>query len=128
MTPPHVLRVCARPARQIRAGEEARKREEEARREADRHHKYAAALETEEMRKSSVKSRAEAKERMLAELYAQRRKEHDLKKVEQEFQLKLRLDKVGVAWAWGAWVRVTGCGTAAWCSVRYMGVGAWATA
>lgn len=79
---------------QIRAKEEARKRDEEARKERERQDKYAAAVETEEMRKSSIRARALEKERMLAELYAQRKKEHDLRKVDLEFQLKLRLDKV----------------------------------
>jgi hypothetical protein len=72
---------------QIRAREEERKRQEEVRKEQQRQDKYAAALETEEMRRSSIKARADEKERMLAELYARRKKEHDLRKVEQEFQV-----------------------------------------
>lgn len=55
---------------------------------------YLAALEAEEARKNSIKQRAEEKDRLLAELYARRQKENDLKKVQTEFELKLRLDKV----------------------------------
>mmetsp|Transcript_36136 Transcript_36136/g.80419 ORF Transcript_36136/g.80419 Transcript_36136/m.80419 type:complete len:530 (-) Transcript_36136:827-2416(-) len=77
-----------------RRREEERKAEEERRKERERQEKYLAALETEEMRKMSIKQRAEEKERMLAELYARRKKENDIKKVETEFELKLRLDKV----------------------------------
>lgn len=73
---------------QIRAREEERKRQEELRKERERQDKYSAALEVEAMRKASIKARAEEKERMLAELYARRKKEHDLKKVEQEFQVR----------------------------------------
>jgi hypothetical protein len=51
-------------------------------------------LEAEEARKNSIKQRAEEKDRLLAELYARRQKENDLKKVQTEFELKLRLDKV----------------------------------
>ncbi len=79
---------------QIHAREEQRKREEELRKQRERHEKYMGALATEEMRKQSIKSRADQKDQMLAQLYAQRKKEHDLKRVDQEFQLKLRLDKV----------------------------------
>ncbi len=42
----------------------------------------------------SIKQRANQKDQALAELYARRKKEHDIKKCEQEFELKLRLDKV----------------------------------
>lgn len=79
---------------EFRRKEEALKREEERRKEKERHDKYLAALESEEMRKMSIKQRAEEKERLLAELYARRKKENDIRKVESEFELKLRLDKV----------------------------------
>lgn len=82
------------PPPQLRVREEARKHEEDLRKERERQDKYQAAQETEEMRKASIRGRAEEKERMLAELYARRKKENDLRRVEQEFQLKLRLDKV----------------------------------
>ncbi|KAF5839744.1 hypothetical protein DUNSADRAFT_18746 [Dunaliella salina] len=78
----------------IHAREEAHKKEEEHRKHLERLDKYAAALETEEMCKLSVKERAAEKERLLAELNARRKKENDLKKVDSDFQLKLRLDKV----------------------------------
>ena len=39
--------------------------------------------------------KANEKDVALADLYAHRKKENDLRKVEKEFQLKLRLDKVG---------------------------------
>jgi len=78
----------------IHAREEAHKKEEEHRKHLERQEKYAAALETEEMRKMSVKERAAEKERLLAELNARRKKENDLRKVDSDFQLKLRLDKV----------------------------------
>ncbi len=81
---------------QLHAKEEIRKREEEARKEQERQDKFNAAQAAEENRKFSIKARAEEKDRMLAQLYAQRKKEHDIKKVEQEFHLKLRLDKVSV--------------------------------
>lgn len=70
--------------------DEQRKIEEEKRKERERQEKYAAAMETEEMRKLSIKQRAEEKERALAELYLRRKKEHDIKKVESEFELKVR--------------------------------------
>eukprot|EP00967_Tisochrysis_lutea_P151858 scaffold296203_cov19-Tisochrysis_lutea.AAC.1 len=54
----------------IHAREEAHKKEEEHRKHLERQEKYAAALETEEMRKMSVKERAAEKERLLAELNA----------------------------------------------------------
>jgi phosphopantothenoylcysteine synthetase/decarboxylase len=48
----------------------------------------------EEARKASISSKAAIKDAALADLYKQRKKEHDLKKVETDFELKLRLDKV----------------------------------
>lgn len=74
--------------------EEQRKIDEEKRKERERQEKYQAAVESEEMRKSSIRQRAEEKERALAELYLKRKKEHDIKKCEAEFELKMRLDKV----------------------------------
>lgn len=74
--------------------DDERKIEEEKRKERERQDKYSSAVETEEMRKASIKQRAEDKDRALAELYAKRKKEHDIKKCEAEFELKLRLDKV----------------------------------
>ncbi|KAL6765170.1 hypothetical protein V8C86DRAFT_2462450 [Haematococcus lacustris] len=79
---------------EIRLRQEEQKRQEELRRERDRHDKYMSAVEMEAQRRASIKARAEEKERMLSELYEKRRKENDLKRVEQDFQLKLRLDKV----------------------------------
>lgn len=79
---------------EFRRREEEAKRAEDRRKEKERQDKYYAALESEEARKASIKARAEEKERVLAELYARRKKENDLKKVESEFELKLRLDKV----------------------------------
>ncbi|KAF5839745.1 hypothetical protein DUNSADRAFT_18746 [Dunaliella salina] len=60
----------------IHAREEAHKKEEEHRKHLERLDKYAAALETEEMCKLSVKERAAEKERLLAELNARRRGGH----------------------------------------------------
>lgn len=82
---------------QLQAKEDARKRDEEARKEAERQDKYRAAQYREEQRKSRIRQRAEDKDQSLNVLYSTRKKEHDLKKVEQEFQLKLRLDKVRAA-------------------------------
>ena len=79
---------------QIRAREEARKREEERLKELERHEKYQAAVNADAQRRANIKARAEEKDRMLAELYAQRKKEMDMKKVEREFHLTMRLDKV----------------------------------
>jgi signal recognition particle GTPase len=80
---------------EIRKRDEERKRMEDLRKERERQDKYQAAVESEEMRKMTIKQRAEEKERLLAELYARRKKENDIRKVEQEFEMKLRLDKVG---------------------------------
>mmetsp|Transcript_3797 Transcript_3797/g.6305 ORF Transcript_3797/g.6305 Transcript_3797/m.6305 type:complete len:532 (+) Transcript_3797:99-1694(+) len=79
---------------EIHAKEEERKHQEDARKQRERMDKYSVAMETEEQRKSSIRSRAEDKEQMLSDLYQRRKKEHDIKKVESEFHLKLRLDKV----------------------------------
>lgn len=79
---------------QAHAIEEQRKREDDARKQQERQAKYQAALAAEEARKGSIKDRAAEKERMLADLHNRRKKDHDLKKVDLEFQLKLRLDKV----------------------------------
>jgi len=79
---------------EIRKRDEERKRMEDLRKERERQDKYQAAVESEEMRKMTIKQRAEEKERLLAELYARRKKENDIRKVEQEFEMKLRLDKV----------------------------------
>ena len=81
---------------EIRRKEDERKRLEDIRKERERQEKYQAAVESEEMRKMTIKQRAEEKDRLLAELYARRKKENDIKKCEQEFEMKLRLDKVGL--------------------------------
>lgn len=79
---------------EVRKRDDERKRIEDIRHAKERADKYAAAVETEEMRKSRIKDHAEEKDRVLAELYARRKKENDIKKCEQEFEMKLRLDKV----------------------------------
>lgn len=53
---------------QVHAREEALKKEEEHRKHLERGAKYAAALDSEEMRRMSVKERAAEKDRLLAEL------------------------------------------------------------
>jgi hypothetical protein len=65
----------------MHAKEEARKREDEARKQLERQEKYCTALAAEEDRKASIKARAEEKDTALAVLYSVRKKEHDLKKV-----------------------------------------------
>ncbi|KAG1662076.1 hypothetical protein FOA52_011551 [Chlamydomonas sp. UWO 241] len=70
------------------------KRMADARMEQERAEKYQSAADAEEARKQSIRSRAEQKDRELAELYARRKKENDIKKLESDFELKLRLDKV----------------------------------
>ena len=77
-----------------RRKDEEEKRQEEIRKEQDRQAKFQQAIYMEEGRKTQIKQRAEEKERMLAEMYLRRKKELDIKKVEAEFELKLRLDKV----------------------------------
>ena len=79
---------------EVRKRDDERKRLEDIRHAKERADKYAAAVETEEMRKSRIKEHAEEKDRILADLYARRKKENDIKKCEQEFEMKLRLDKV----------------------------------
>lgn len=74
--------------------EEARKIEDEKMKQRERQEKYDAAVQADEMRKASIRQKAEEKDRALAELYARRKKEHDIKKCESEFALQLRLDKV----------------------------------
>ena len=78
---------------QAHAKEEAAKREEEQRKQSERLGKYQAARFTEEARKMSIQERAQEKEHVMAEMLAKRKKENDLKKVETDFQLKLRLDR-----------------------------------
>ncbi|KAG1681357.1 hypothetical protein FOA52_007405 [Chlamydomonas sp. UWO 241] len=77
-----------------RKKDEKAKGEEEARKEKERKQKYDASVAAEEARKASISSKAKSKDAALADLYKQRKKEHDLKKVETDFELKLRLDKV----------------------------------
>jgi len=79
----------------IRKRDDERKRQEDIRKEKERQEKYSAAVEAEEMRKQRIKNHAEEKDRLLAELYQKRKKENDIKKAEAEFEMKLRLDKVG---------------------------------
>eukprot|EP00798_Chlamydomonas_sp_ICE-L_P017638 gene17640-23981_t len=78
----------------LRKRDEELKRQEDIRKEDERHGKFQQAQENEEMRKTSIRMKAEEKERALAELYLQRKKEMDIKKVNTEFELKLRHDKV----------------------------------
>ena len=86
--------VRRREMEEIRKRDEERKHQEDIRKEKERQEKYAAAVEAEEMRKLRIKTHAEEKDRMLAELYQKRKKENDIKKAEAEFEMKLRLDKV----------------------------------
>ncbi|GLI68915.1 hypothetical protein VaNZ11_013335 [Volvox africanus] len=79
--------------RQERLAMEQR-RQQEMQREQERHHKYLTAQELEEARKKALRERAEAKERELAELAASRKREMDIRRVEREFELKRRLDRV----------------------------------
>lgn len=79
---------------EMRRKEEEERRLEDIRKEADRQAKFAAAQAIEENRKAAIKQKADEKERALAELYQRRKRENDIKKVETEFELKLRLDKV----------------------------------
>lgn len=73
---------------------EQRKRDEELRKEQERQSKYMLALEREEYRKMDIKFKAEQKEKLLAEINAQRKKENDRRKVERDLFNSLRLDKV----------------------------------
>ncbi|MEW5317729.1 MAG: hypothetical protein WDW38_009006 [Sanguina aurantia] len=59
-----------------------------------RQDKYHGALTQEELRKTHIRDKAKDKECALAELYAQRKKDNDIRRVEREFELKTRLDKV----------------------------------
>ncbi|KAG2442802.1 hypothetical protein HXX76_002881 [Chlamydomonas incerta] len=70
------------------------KRQSELEKERDRQNKYLTAVEIEEARKKAIRDKAEAKERELAELAAARKREHDIRRVEREFELKRRLDRV----------------------------------
>ncbi|EFJ52201.1 hypothetical protein VOLCADRAFT_87118 [Volvox carteri f. nagariensis] len=70
------------------------RRQQEIQREQERHQKYLTAQEMEEARKKALRERAEAKERELAELAASRKREMDIRRVEREFELKRRLDRV----------------------------------
>ncbi|MEW5303604.1 MAG: hypothetical protein WDW36_006280 [Sanguina aurantia] len=76
------------------AKDELRKQEGERRKELERQDKYHGALTQEELRKTHIRDRAKDKECALAELYAQRKKDNDIRRVEREFELKTRLDKV----------------------------------
>lgn len=73
---------------------EEKKREDEIRKEQERQAKYALALEREEMRKMDIRFKAEQKEKLLAEINMQRKKENDRRKVEHDLFNNLRLDKV----------------------------------
>lgn len=70
------------------------RRQAELAKEGERQHKYMSAVEIEEMRKKAIKDKAEQKERELADLAAQRKRENDIRRVEKEFELKKRLDRV----------------------------------
>lgn len=70
------------------------KRQQELEKERDRQNKYLTAVEIEEGRKKAIRDKAEAKEREMAELAAARKREQDIRRVEREFELKRRLDRV----------------------------------
>lgn len=70
------------------------RRQQELQKEAERQNKYLTAVELEEQRKKAIRDKAEAKERELADIAAARKREHDIRRVEKEFELKRRLDRV----------------------------------
>ncbi|KAG2495718.1 hypothetical protein HYH03_006318 [Edaphochlamys debaryana] len=70
------------------------KRQQELDKERERQYKYLTAMEMEEGRKKALRDRAEAKEREMAEMAAMRKREQDIRRVEREFELKRRLDRV----------------------------------
>lgn len=57
----------------------------------------------------SIRGRAEAKERELADLAAQRKRENDIRRVEKEFELKKRLDRVDEIGKVSCWAELQGC-------------------